>query len=75
MQMHKLHNVDRMFVTFRRSYHPKVQNFNGTVLLEGSLCRKARSKVVKKNWKERWFRLFAVADIYSVRSTAAAPYT
>ncbi len=66
MQLHKLHNVDRITVHFTRSYCPKHQNFNGTCLLEGSLCRKARNKIVKKNWKRRWFRLFAVGDIYSV---------
>lgn len=66
MQLHKLHNVDHITVHFTRSYYPKHQNFNGTCLLEGFLCRKARKKIVKKNWKKRWFRLFAVGDNYSV---------
>ena len=66
MQLHKLHNVDHITVHFTRSYYPKHQNFNGTCLLEGFLCRKARQKIVKKNWKKRWFRLFAVGDNYSV---------
>ena len=66
MQLHKLHNVDHIVVHLTRSYHPKHQNFNGTCILEGFLCRKARKKIVKKNWKQRWFRLFAVGDNYSV---------
>jgi len=30
------------------------------------MCRKARQKIVKKNWKKRLFKLFAVGNSYTV---------